>query len=275
MKRIVMLGCLAAMASGVAGARSCEDNFRADGDPRNGAIFSTSVTIPGLGMRSALGQMQKIALDDGFQIGNEELGEREGKLTIVQKSSMLNRGFLIHITADADGKVGIDTRLNRGQQAKAEDIRGSMCKMLARLKTGADADAIAAATRAKTGVDKVINIKARDLAVELGRLKTSSEDPRAIGARYLNKVYRIDGQVRWKSDPDATPLTMDFKTVLESGMLGVPEEVLNERPMIICVMAPDQGDFFDSLEPEDYATVIGKVAKYEGSAITLENCRRD
>ena len=44
----------------------CEANFKVSGDPRNGASYLTYVTIPHLDIHSALGQVEKAALDGGL-----------------------------------------------------------------------------------------------------------------------------------------------------------------------------------------------------------------
>lgn len=288
MKTTVLLGLLTLpVAAGAAG--TCEENFKTSGDPRNGAAFSTSVTIPGLSVRSALGQMQKIALDDKFEIGNEDIRDKDGTLTILQKSTFTNRGFLIYIDANADGQVGINSRLNRDQVAKPEDIRMGMCSMLGRLKTGPEGEAIANAAREKTGVEKVQSYKAHDLAKELARAVNSELAKRGEGAvdlnrvyaKYLNKRFRIDGQVARKGEPSTLfpnlPLEIEWITTGIKGLLGGKEDAFMQRarPIIICELQQEQREYFDSLRIEDWATLSGKVTSFEGNVMTLENCRPD
>ncbi|MGV8835638.1 hypothetical protein, partial [Cellvibrio sp.] len=130
-------------------ANTCEKNFLAEGDPRNGAEFSTSTTINDLSSSSALGQLRMIALADGFNVLGEESTAAQGTLTIEQKNG--RHPFLIYLTAVNKGTaadVSIRTKLNRRTVAKPEDIRAGMCGMVARIKTGAEGEAIAAAARA-------------------------------------------------------------------------------------------------------------------------------
>lgn len=288
MKKPVLLGLLTLpVAAGAAG--TCEENFKTSGDPRNGAAFQTSVTIPGLSVRSALGQMQRIALDDKFEIGNEDIREQDGTLTILQKHSFTNRGFLIFIDAKADGQVSIRSRLNRDQVAKPEDIRMGMCGMLGRLKTGAEGEAIANAAREKTGVEKVHDYKAHDLAKELDKVVDSEQSKRGEGAidmnrvyaKYLNKRFRIDGQVARKGEPDTMapnmPLEIEWKTTGARGLLGGKEDAFMQRarPIIVCQLPNEQREYFDGLRIEDWATLTGKVTSFEGNVMTLQGCRPD
>ena len=288
MKTPVLLGLLTLpVAAGAAG--SCEENFKASGDPRNGVAFETSVTIPGLSVRSALGQMQKIALDDKFEIGNEDIRDQGGTLTILQKASFTNRGFLIFINANADGQVSINSRLNRDQVAKPEDIRGGMCSMLGRLKTGPEGDAIANAARERTGVEKVLSYKAHDFAKELAKAVDREQGKRGEGAvdmnrvyaKYLNKRFRIDGQVARKGEPSTMfpnlPLEIEWKTTGVKGLLAFKEEsyMQQSRPIIICTLPKDQRQYFDGLRIEDWATLTGKAISFEGNLLTLEDCRPD
>jgi hypothetical protein len=288
MKTTVLLGLLTLpVAAGAAG--TCEENFKTSGDPRNGAAFATSVTIPGLSVRSALGQMQKTALDDGFEVGNEAIREQDGTLTILQKSSMLNRGFLIYINADAGGQIAINSRLNRDQVAKPEDIRGGMCSMLGRLKTGPEGEAIANAAREKTGVEQVRSLKAHDLAKELDKAVEREQGKRGEGqvdmnrvyAKYLNKRFRIDGQIARKGEP--TPQfpnedqEIEWITTGHKGLLAFKEDSFAQgaRPTILCKVPKELSEYFKALRNDDWATLTGKVTKFEGNVMTLENCRPD
>lgn len=80
-------------------ADTCEANFKTSGDPRNGASFETFVTIPGLDNHSALGQMEKIAMDKGFKVGAEDYSGTVGTLTLIQKNTFMHQGFPITVTA--------------------------------------------------------------------------------------------------------------------------------------------------------------------------------
>lgn len=270
------------LAKAALAADSCEANFKVSGDPRNGASFDTSVTIPGLDMHSALGQLQQIALDGGFKIGAEDYKDSEGELVIARKDSFKVRGYPILLVANNDtGKVSIALRLHRGQMAKAEDMRSFMCGMLSKLKAGEEGKAIAAAARAKTHTDQITDVKAPNLAYELEkaiRFKQSREQIETIEAQYVNRMYRIDGQIYTvsKSRYAADHRELAFVTTRRSGLLGIQESDTNQmiRVSIVCVMAPDQAAYFDNLREQDFATVVGKVSSFDGHSLQLKDCKQ-
>ena len=60
-KLLPLLILLLPSASALAG--KCEDNFTKSGNPLKGTEYSTSVTVPGLSVASAVAQMNNIAVD--------------------------------------------------------------------------------------------------------------------------------------------------------------------------------------------------------------------
>lgn len=120
-------------------AASCEDSFKAEGDPRNGAEYFATTLVSDLSVTTAMGQLQTIATADGFKVHNDKSNLKEGKLIIEQVSG--SRPFLILITGVEKGTASalfIQTRLNPGASAKTEDMRQAMCGMLARVKGATD-----------------------------------------------------------------------------------------------------------------------------------------
>jgi hypothetical protein len=118
---------------------SCESNLKVRGDPRNGAAYVTFVTIPNLDIHSALGQIEKIALDNNLTPGAENYEGDVGTLTVVRKdkSSLLHqdKGFPILIKADkANSRLIMALQLNhtsiviskRNRRASGMALRGFM-----------------------------------------------------------------------------------------------------------------------------------------------------
>ncbi|HTH52389.1 MAG TPA: hypothetical protein VL495_00480 [Edaphobacter sp.] len=274
-------------------ADTCEANFKTSGDPRNGAFYSTSVTIPGIDNRSAIGQLEKIALDQKFQVGSEDYSGTVGTLIIIQKETIRHEGFPITITADkATGVISISTRLNRGQTAKPENIRMGMCSMLNQVKAGSEGEAIAAEARAKSHTDEVVDIKATDLGDKLRkdlpvtRGGNSESVMNTVSAKYVGRTYRIDGQVRTNNDPDTlvyggSPrenFDVFFITKLEASDLGkaIFGDPYKRQVTVVCEVPASQKDYYHQLRSGDFATMTGKVKTLTADGMeirmTLTDC---
>ncbi len=263
--------------SSLAAANSCEENFKAEGDPRNGAEFSTSTHIANLNASSALGQLRAIALADGFNVLGEELTATEGTLTIEQKNG--RHPFLIYLTAvnkGAAADVSINTRLNRRTVAKPEDIRKGMCGMIARIKTGAEGEKIAAAARAAIVPEPLVEIQPRWLAKDIYRM-SKRKTAEMITAHYKGKRYLLDGTVGVPLENDGTielwyKVTIDRNSIFET--LDTKESML--WPPIVCRMAPEARARAAKLQEGEFAKLTGTVDHYwqgSPSKLVLKDCR--
>lgn len=143
-------------------AGSCEDSFKTQGDPSSGAEYFASTLVSGVSVASAIGQLQTIATADGFKVHDDKSNIKEGKLVIEQVKG--SRPFLILITGLDKGTASalfIQTRLNPGTSAKAEDMRQAMCGMLALVKSAAEpAKATLAAAAGKSTIKGTVFAKA-------------------------------------------------------------------------------------------------------------------
>ncbi|WP_331352788.1 hypothetical protein [Cellvibrio sp. UBA7671] len=258
-------------------ANTCEKNFVAEGDPRNGAEFSTSTTINDLGSASALGQLRAIALADGFNVLGEESTGSQGTLTIEQKNG--RHPFLIYLTAVNKGTaadVSIRTKLNRRTVAKPEDIRAGMCGMVARIKTGAEGDAIAAAARAAIVPEPIVEIQPRWLAKDIYRL-SKRKTAEMITAHYKGKRYLLDGTIGSPLENEGTielwyKVTIDRNGILQT--LDADESTF--WPPIVCRMAPEARARAAKLQEGEFAKLTGTVSHYwqgSPSKLVLKDCR--
>jgi hypothetical protein len=258
-------------------ANTCEKNFLAEGDPRNGAEFSTSTTISDLSSASALGQLRTIALADGFNVLGEESTASQGTLTIEQKNG--RHPFLIYLTAVNKGTaadVSIRTKLNRRTVAKPEDIRTGMCGMVARIKTGADGEAIAAAARAAIVPEPVVEIKPRWLAKDIYRM-SKRKTAEMITAHYKGKRYLLDGTIGIPLENEGTielwyKVTIDRNGILQT--LDADESTF--WPPIVCRMAPEARARAAKLQEGEFAKLTGTVSHYwqgSPSKLVLKDCR--
>jgi hypothetical protein len=256
---------------------SCESNLKVSGDPRNGAAYVTFVTIPNLDIHSALGQIEKIALDNNLTPGAENYAGDVGTLTVVRKdkSSLLHqdKGFPILIKADkANSRLIMALQLNQGQVSTAENMQSFMCGMLTHVTMDSAGAAAAAAAHAQTHSDEIINTTATELAQKLTRRAWQRAlKPEDIQNEYTGRVYRIDGQIIISSPLEAYDRNVKLQdgsrsidityntSKVKIGLLGSPPGA--QMSSITCHSDPKQLPRFLALRNGDYATLIGKVVQ--------------
>ena len=258
-------------------ANSCDKNFLSEGDPRNGSEFSTSVGFDDVSASSALGQLRSIALADGFNVLNEELNSSQGTLTIEQKNG--KHPFLIYLSAIESGKnteVSIRTRLNKRTIAKPEDIKAGMCGMIARIKTGAEGESIAASARAAIKPEPIVEIQPRWLAKDIYRMSLR-KPAEMITAHYKGKRFLLDGTVGAPLENEGTielwyKVTIDRNSIIET--LDTKESSV--WPPIVCQMAAEHRTRAAKLAEGEFAKLTGTVSHYwQGmpSKLVLKDCR--
>lgn len=276
---------------------SCLDGFAVIGDPRNGAAYSTKVTVPGLEVSSALDQMLAIAAKEGFDVGHPHLTNGSGSLYFVQtKGLRLPLTFLM--SAQPSGEVILTAKLARGQNVSADVMKEGFCRMLGQLKTGAAGVAAASAARTAHGTDRVIAVKAPELSAEMTKeirkaattaMKTpglkdvllnnavgndANDEQRAFSAvvsKYLGRKYRIDGQVYTTSQNRVA-----FLVTQTAGLLRVRQSDYhnNFNYTITCVLAPSENLLLASLHSRDWVTLEGTVSEVNPAGMRLKDCRQ-
>ena len=259
----------------------CAANFKVSGDPRNGASYLTYVTIPHLDIHSALGQVEKISLDNGLAPGAENYEGDEGTLTVVRKDKTgllhlnnQNKGYPILIKANkANNRLIMALQLNQGQVATAENMQSFMCGILTHVTMDTAGATAAAAAHAETHSDEITNITATELAQKLTRRGWGRAlNPTDIENQYMGRIYRIDGQVSIMMTPGEAlgrsqsiqdgrnSIDLAFNTSkVKTGLLGTPPG--SQTGSITCHSDPKQLNRFLALRNGDYATVIGKVVQ--------------
>lgn len=282
MKSAILLALAAACAGSHAMATTCEDSFREEGDPRNGAEYWASKSIPDISAMGALGQLGAIAAADGFNVHGIESTGSGGKLTIEQAKGVA-RPFLILIeatTAGSASNVSISTRLNRGVTAKKDDMRRNMCGMLHRVKSGAEGEQLAKASLQQRGSGSPIETTAVTLARDLHRMKKQvGGDPagaNAITARHVGKKYLLDGQV-YEPLEQGGRVDIWYRTYKEPGFLNSIEDKNSMYwATIVCQMQPDQAGRAMKLQGHDWAKLEGTASHYElgtPDRFVLKDCR--
>jgi hypothetical protein len=299
-RMLCLVGLLALSAAARAG--TCEDDFEAVGDPRNGMLFMGQVQKSGLSVSSALGQMQKIAQEEGYQIGNESITGNSGELLFTQTN--LRTPLVWRVQADSSGQVSLGTKLARGQKMEVAGARTEICSMLAKLKAGKEGEAIAAAARTKTGAGQVIDAEAPKLSAEIGRdiqktmagvnskgvfgnlligssnYATDGERNEAfapIVAKYKGRKYRIDGQIYTVSENRFSgEMEVAYLVTQTRGLLAIRQSSSdnNNNFTIQCILAPDQAKFFTTLANGDWVKLAGTVNQIGTHGMVLRDCRQ-
>ncbi|MEG2806145.1 hypothetical protein [Stenotrophomonas sp.] len=284
-----------------AAARTCEQNFKAIGDPRNGQTFVTELTVPGLKPGSALGQLRKRALDAGnVFVSGDVITPEEGQMYLVQTN--LKVPLVTVVTASHQGSVVIGTKLARGQTAPEDGVRTEMCNWLNGLKAGKEGEAIAEAVRVSSGFDKPTVATAVGMSSVLGKetkalqrristaplkglLSGGNADPdvdamfQPLIAKYFGRRFIIDGQVytalpnRMKNTFEVGYLVTKMKGI--GGIGGRQANDFNNSNFTVhCALADDQAALAATLRGNDWVKLQGTVDSIDMGGIHLRDCRQ-
>lgn len=284
-----------------ASATTCEENFQAVGDPRNGLLFTTSVTVRDLKVSSGLAQLRALARTAGYEPGADLVQGGMGELSFLQTSN--RPPLVIRGTVDSAGEVTLGLKLAQGQQASPEDVRAEFCGMLGKLRGGKAGEAIAAAEGAARA-NEVIDARAEALSAEVGSDVRSTLKPVAnkgkfsrwligtgptatdadfnaafgpIRAKYVGRKYRIDGQIYTASRNDVSgEMEINYLVTPTRGLANIRQEsgYNNLNFQIKCVLAKDQAKLFATLANGDFVKLVGDVTNIYPGGMQLEQCRQ-
>ncbi|WP_242110076.1 OB-fold putative lipoprotein [Luteimonas aquatica] len=264
MKRQCLLAALLLAAAAPAFAGSCEDNFQKKGNPLTGTTYTTSVTLPDLSVKSAIGQMRVIAKESNMDVLSEDADA--GSMLIEEPETFAHKPIPVIVSATSEGgsgTVGMTVKLNRGAFAKADSIRSEMCQMLVKIKSGKAGEQFAK-TAPKASV---VNITADKFGFQLRN--QHKDNPAAIEARYQGKTYAITGRVNGVLKSGGT-----YNTGFE--MVGDGSGGIDfERVAITCAFAPSQTAFALALRPKEKVTLVGVVDHYDQieRVLWLKDCK--
>jgi hypothetical protein len=299
LKGKVFILSLLALPSIAAHAATCEEGFQFAGDVRTGLTFVGRVEKPGLGIQSALGQLQKFAADEKFEVGKASIQGDKGEVFFTQTTN--NPPIVVRATADSSGTVLLGTKLAPQQRMPLEAARGHICGMLNALKTGAEGEAIAAkgaaAPETSAGTEqvdsrKVIDAKAVELSKQIGReLQEASLSLRRksqvknlllgkgrehtqretanifspIVNKYMGRRYRVDGELAVVTESrHGALMSASFLVTGRAGLLGIRESRSsnNHNFSIRCVFADEDRKIFSTLLQGDRVTLTGTVVEF-------------
>lgn len=227
-KTIIALLCLLGACGQAALADSCKDNFKDSGDdPRNGITYVTWVTEPGLDAHSALGQVTRRAIDQGYSVGLPVfagVSYRPTQNSAASQMLMMQQAkppLPLAVSFDAGSqRLSVGVSLAPGQQAPRDGVRDALCKLIDGLDAGAEGKATAEAAFQQSGLNTVHPMKAEELSQSLSKelaaarpgehIRFVTKDPthQQLADQqkisqvmmpkmvvYLGRTYDIDGQI--------------------------------------------------------------------------------
>lgn len=295
---LVLLPVLLGASVGVH-AQTCEQTFKAIGDARNGLVYKASRVIPGIRPEVAIGQLEGITKADKFTLGIPTYKDGRGELYFMSTTS--RTPIVVRATAEQGGRVSLGFKLARGQTMDIESAKGQACGLLARIKAGAEGEALARVGRAGNEATSVIEADPVKLAAQLRKeidramraadtpsmrdLLLGTNTPRSQRAdvdalfaplrlRYEGRRYRLDGQVHTLSAFRGVG-RVDFLVAPKRGLLQVQQTQGFSVPFSIsCLMAPDQADYFNVLENGHLVKLDGTVDLITEHTLQLRDCRQ-
>jgi len=245
-------------------ANSCEDSFQKKGNPLTGTIYTASVTLPDLSVKSAIGQMSVIAKRANMDVLSEDA--EAGSMLIEEPETISHKPipFIVSATSEAGtGTVGMMLKLNKGAFAKADSIRTEMCKMLTQIKPGKAGEQFALSPPQAS----VVSTTADQFGFQLRN--QSKDNPAAIEPRYKGKTYAITGRVNGVLKSGGT-----YNTGFE--IAGDRSTAIDfEKVAITCAFAPSQAAYALALRPKEKVTLVGTVDYYDqiGRVLWLKDCK--
>ncbi len=306
MKRNFYSFCFSAAAlllvSFGAPASTCESQFQAIGDARNGIFYTSSVAKPGLSVSSALGQLRKLGAQADLTASEETITDGSGELSLVWEKG--KPPIVMKAVANSAGTVTIGTKLPPSQKMTREEGVANICGLLNGLKAGKEGERIAAAARAQASPTGFINADAQKLSAEVERdvqQAMSAVDNKGklgnvlfgtsnyasggernaafapIQAKYLGRKYRIDGKIYTLSfNQYSGELRMAFIVAQPRGLLRLPSRTNDNNFYftIECIFASDQIDFFATLSEGDQVALTGTVAQIDPKGMDFKDCRQ-
>lgn len=278
-------------------ADTCHDNFQSAGDPRNGLFFSSQIKMANLSIQSALGQLQQLASDGGYEVGSQLIQGDSGEASFVQTKN--RPPVVVQALAKKTGEVSLSLKLARGQKTDPTAVEKEFCTMLGKLKAGKEGEQIAK-TYVQKSRDKVIDGEAAQLSADIGKevkkalgpiaskgywiradeaakARESREAFAPIRAKYLGRKFRIDGEIYTVSFNQLTHnMEVTYLVTPRRGLLGIRQESRfnSQNFQFLCLLAKDQGEFFLTLSEGSKVTLAGTVTEMRPEIMELSDCRQ-
>jgi hypothetical protein len=269
-KKILPLVLL--MASGATLAATCEESFVKKGSPFSGTKYTSSVSLPGLTVSSAIAQMRGIALGKKYDILSEDI--ESGSMLFEQRQTSIARAIPVIVTASDESGIGhveMMVKTSPGVLLKADNMKTEMCAMLNEIKIGKAGNAAAAKGKASTASSEATKIEAATLSSQLAREAKSNSA--VIAPRYKGRVFTISGRVGYqRADGGVQKISFDIPDT--SGFITLPNEPYF-KVAIICRMAKNQTAYALSVRERERVKLTGTFFEYDDilDVFWLKDCR--
>lgn len=257
MRVILILGCGLGLAAG-----PCEESFAKSGNPMTGTKYTASVTVAGLTVADAMGQLRGIAVGKKLDVLTEDVAN--GNMLLEYRESFRNKAIPYVVTVLQEGDkaaVQMLVKLNKGAFAKADDVRGEMCSMLGAVKGGEEGRTAAALGAQAVGDGAARKVDALKLSLELAR--QNQESAESIPLRYRERVFTVTGRVEYVIK-DGARYRVAFD-IPEPGKMVI--RPLPGSPVykvdISCLMAPSHTAWAIALRPGEKVALTGKYEDYD------------
>lgn len=260
-------------AAPLAFAGECEDNFKKSGSPFSGTDFSSVVTVADLSVADAMGQMRGIMIGEKMDVIAEDV--ENGTMLVEQRSTGTTRAIptLINVY-DENGAAAVEmtVKTEKGQFAKAENIRSYMCQLLGKVQGGAAGRAAAAQGAATQNSDDLteqdVYVFSRQIARE-GKANAA-----AVEARHAGRRYALKGRVASIQEQDGDIIVGFDIPETHEAVIRLPGDTA-PRTGVACVFKPAQRALALTFRRGETARFEGRFAEYDGilHQVWLDGCK--
>lgn len=273
MRLIPALTLLAFGGTVVAG--ECESNFDKSGNTFTGSSFSSHVNIADLTATDALGQMRGILIAEKMDVLSEDV--EGGNLLAEQRATGTTRAIPTIVTvSDENGGARVEmlVKIDKGVLAKAENMRGYMCELLAKLK-GGDAGRAAALAGAQTQnqadtTKQDVFLFSRQIANE------ANKNAVAVNARHKGRSYALKGRIdHIMEDGEDYNVSFEVPEINDMVLKPLPGQA-QFRVGVACLFRPNQLTWVLTMREKQSVTFQGTFHRYDDfkKMVWLENCKQ-
>lgn len=267
---VVLLG-----ASATGFASECESNFGKSGSAFSGTNFSSHVTVADLDVANALGQMRGILIAEKMDVLTEDA--ETGTLLAEQRATGATRAIPTIVTVSAEGadaRVEMTVKTEKGVFAKADNIRGYMCELLAKMKGGDEGRLAGAAgaqqqNQADTTKQDVF-LFSRQIADE------ANKNAVAVNARHKGRSYALKGRIdHIMEDGEDYNVSFHVPEIRDMVIKPLPNQA-QFRVGVACLFRPNQLAWVLTMREGQSVTFQGTFYRYDDfkKMVWLENCKQ-
>ena len=254
-------------------AGECEDNFSKSGSIFSGTDFSSRVTVQDLSLKDAMGQVRGLMISEKMDVITEDADT--GTMLVEQRSTGATRAIPTLINVSEEGGAAVvqmTVKTEKGQFAKAENIRTYMCQLLGKVQGGAAGRAAAARGADMQNVDDVTE---QDVYVFSRRIAREGQaNAAAVSARHDGRRYALKGKVSSIQEQDGdTIVGFDIPETSEA-FIQLPGDNA-PRTGVACVFKPEQRALALTFRRGETARFEGRFAEYDGilHQVWLDGCK--